>query len=226
MPADPTDPAGLRRTYGLGGLDEAALAPDWLGQFRRWFAEAVAAGPALGLAEPNAMVVATATPDGRPGARTVLLKGYDARGLVFYTNLGSRKGRELAANPRVCAVFSWVAMERQVVVDGTVTPVGADETAAYFASRPYGSRLGAWASPQSQVVGGRDELLRRRDEAAARFPEDAPVPVPPGWGGLRVVPSAVEFWQGRPDRLHDRLRYRRADDGDGAGAWVVERLAP
>lgn len=221
-PSDAPDAAGLRRAYGLGGLSEAALAPDWLGQFRRWFAEAVTDGPARGLTEPNAMVVATATADGRPGARTVLLKGYDERGLAFYTNLGSRKGRELAANPRVCAVFSWVPLERQVVVDGDVTPVGADETAAYFSSRPYGSRLGAWASPQSSVVGGRDELLRRRDEVAARFAEGGDVPVPPGWGGLRIVPSAVEFWQGRPDRLHDRLRYRRDDDG----GWVVERLAP
>lgn len=222
LPAGPADPAGLRRTYGLGGLDEVSLAPDWLAQFRRWFAEAVADGPALGLVEPNAMVVATATADGRPGARTVLLKGVDARGLVFYTHLGSRKGQELAANPRACAVFSWVPMERQVVVDGDVTPVSAQETAAYFASRPYGSRLGAWASPQSSVVAGRDDLLRRRNELAARFPDGGEVPVPPGWGGLRIVPAAVEFWQGRPDRLHDRLRYRR----DSASGWVVERLAP
>jgi pyridoxamine 5'-phosphate oxidase len=166
-------------------------------------------------------VLATASAAGSPSARVVLLKGVDERGFTVFTNRESRKGREAAENPRACLVFPWVAMERQVVVTGPVAPVADAESDAYFASRPRGAQLSASSSPQSAVVEGRDELLRLRAQAEASFPEGVAVPRPPHWGGLRVVPDAVEFWQGRPDRLHDRLRFR----ADG-GAWVVERLAP
>jgi pyridoxamine 5'-phosphate oxidase len=204
----------MRRSYELGGLDVGDLAPTWLSQLERWLAEAEV------LLEPNAMVLATASADGQPSARTVLLKGLDERGLVFYTNLGSRKGRDLDANPRACAVFPWIELQRQVVVAGTVTRVADEESDAYFRSRPHGSQIGAAASPQSSVLGSRAELDERCAQLAARYP--ATVPRPEGWGGLRIAPDAVEFWQGRPDRLHDRLRYRRTVDG----AWVIERLAP
>jgi pyridoxamine 5'-phosphate oxidase len=206
----------MRRSYELAGLAEDDLAPTWLAQLRRWLEEAA------GVAEPNAMVLATAGADGRPSARTVLLKGLDERGLTFFTNRASRKGRELAANPAASVVLPWYDLQRQVLVTGDVTPVADDESDAYFASRPYGSRIGAVASPQSSVVGSRAALEAARDAAAARHPEGTPVPRPATWGGLRLAPDTVEFWQGRPDRLHYRLRYRR---GDG-GAWVVERLAP
>ncbi len=208
--------ADMRRSYELGGLDEAQLAPTWLAQFERWLAEAVAAG----ITEPNAMVLATAA-DGAPSTRTVLLKGVDARGFVLYTNLASRKATQLAVNPRAALTFPWIDLQRQVGVTGRVEPVDGREADAYFASRPRGSQLGAHASPQSAVVGSRTELEERLRRLEAEFPEGAAVPRPAGWGGLRVVPDAVEFWQGRPNRLHDRLRFR----ADGAG-WVVERLAP
>jgi pyridoxamine 5'-phosphate oxidase len=210
------DLAGLRRSYEREGLDERALAPTWHAQVERWLADALAAE----LLEPNAMVLATSDPDGRPSARTVLLKGVDERGFIFFTNLGSRKGREIDANPRAALVVPWLALQRQVVVAGSVERLGPAESDAYFASRPRGSQLGALASPQSQVIPGREVLERARDELAERL-GDGPVPRPEAWGGLRVVPDSVEFWQGRPDRLHDRLRFRR--DGE---AWVVERLAP
>ena len=169
------------------------------------------------------MVLATADADGRPGARTVLLKGLDERGLVFFTNLRSRKGRELAENPRAALAFSWPSLQRQVVVDGTVEQVEAEESDAYWATRPRGSRLGALASPQSEPVSSREMLDSRWEQMAARHPEDGePPPRPEWWGGLRVVPWQVELWQGRRDRLHDRLRYREA----GPGHWVIERLAP
>jgi pyridoxamine 5'-phosphate oxidase len=207
----------MRRSYLPTGLDEADLKPTWREQLEAWLQDAVEAG----IVEPNAMTFATATPDGVPSARTVLLKGVDDRGLVLYTNLTSRKGREARANPRGALVLPWVAIRRQVVVHGTIEEVDAATADAYFATRPRGSQLGAYASPQSSVVAGRAELERAFAEAAARFPEGTPVPRPEWWGGLRVVPETVEFWQGRVNRLHDRLRYRR--DGD---AWIVERLAP
>jgi pyridoxamine 5'-phosphate oxidase len=209
-------PADLRRDYARAGLSEADAADDPIAQFTRWFDEALAAG----LPEPNAMTLATATPDGRPSARVVLLKGFDERGFVFFTNRHSRKGRELAANPHAALAFFWPELERQVRVEGAVTPAGEAESDAYFASRPLGSRLGAWASPQSEVIAGRDVLDRAVEELAARFGGD--VPRPPHWGGYRVSPDAVEFWQGRPSRLHDRLRYARRPDG----GWLRERLAP
>jgi len=215
-PGVPPDPAAMRREYPVSGpMAEADLAPDWVSQFSRWFADAVAAG----LPEPNAMVLATADTEGRPSARTVLLKGYDQRGFTFYTNYESRKGTELAANPRASVVFPWFAMRRQVVACGTASPVDRAETEAYFATRPRGAQLGAWASPQSTVVADRGVLDQRLAEAARRFPDQ--VPAPPHWGGFRLVPESVEYWQGRADRMHDRLRYRRT----GAG-WVIERLAP
>jgi pyridoxamine 5'-phosphate oxidase len=212
-----TDPADLRRNYARGELDDAAVASTWLEQFRIWF-DAAVADPAV--IEPNAMQVATVRPDGRPTVRTVLLKGLDSRGIVFYTNYESAKGRDLAANPSAAAVFAWLAHERQVRVSGPVTKVSEAETAAYFATRPRGSQLGAWASPQSAVVPSRAALDALVAEVESRFGDD-PVPPPPNWGGYRIAPDSVEFWQGRADRLHDRLRFRR--DGE---LWVLERLAP
>jgi pyridoxamine 5'-phosphate oxidase len=207
--------AEMRRAYRTGGLDAAELAADPFAQFARWLADAVECE----LDEPNAMLVSTAGADGRPTSRTVLLKAVDARGFVFFTNYTSRKGRQIAENPHVALLFPWHAMSRQVGVVGSAERVSAAETAAYFASRPRGSQLGAWASRQSAVIPSRAVLEERWARLSARWPDE--VPVPPFWGGLRVVPETVEFWQGRPDRLHDRLRYRRVDDG-----WVVERLSP
>jgi pyridoxamine 5'-phosphate oxidase len=209
--------AAMRRSYELAGLREEDLAEDWPAQFARWLADAVLAG----LTEPNACTFATAATDGRPSARTVLLKHVDARGFTVFTNLGSRKGREALANPRAALVVPWIDLQRQVVVCGDVERVDDAESDAYFASRPHGSKLGALASPQSQVVASRAELDAARGALEARFPPGSDVPRPAHWGGLRVVPQTVEFWQGRPDRLHDRLRFRR----DGGG-FVVERLAP
>ncbi|MFD6680547.1 pyridoxamine 5'-phosphate oxidase [Micromonospora parva] len=209
----------MRNEYAADlGLTEADLAADWHTQFDRWFADAVA----FGLPEPNAMVVGTADPAGRPSGRTVLLKGYDPEGFVFFTNHLSRKGVEVTANPYASLVFPWFPMQRQVVVAGRVAPVDRATSEAYFASRPRGSQLGAWASPQSQVVSGRAALEQRYQESVERFADQAEIPTPPHWGGLRVQPESVEFWQGRAGRLHDRLRFRRLDEG----AWIVERLAP
>jgi pyridoxamine 5'-phosphate oxidase len=215
------DPAAMRKQYRAAGLTEAELADDPFEQFARWFADAVTATGNGALTEPNAMVVSTAGADGVPSSRTVLLKGYDQRGFVFFSNYESRKGRELAANPYVSLLFPWHPLARQVIVGGRARRVTAEETAAYFHSRPHGSQLGAWASEQSRVVPSRTVLEDRYAELAARWPDGAQVPVPPFWGGFRVEPTSVEFWQGRENRLHDRLRYVRRDDG-----WAVERLAP
>lgn len=212
-----TDPAGLRASYTRGKLDESSLAGGWLEQLRLWFGEA-AHDPAV--LEPTAIQLATADADGRPAVRTVLVKAIDERGIVFYTNYESAKARDLDANPRAAAVFVWLAHQRQVRLTGAVRKVDRDETEAYFGSRPRESQIGAWASPQSQVVASRAELDRLADETAARF-GDGEIPAPPHWGGFLLAPDAVEFWQGREGRLHDRIRYRR----DGSG-WVTERLAP
>jgi pyridoxamine 5'-phosphate oxidase len=206
----------MRQEYA-GVLTEGDLVGGWPAHFGRWLTDAITAG----LPEPNAMVLATADGRGRPSARTVLLKGYDERGFVFYTNYDSRKGRELAANPYASAVFGWLPQYRQVRVEGVAAPVGRAETAAYFAVRPRGAQIGAWASPQSTVIGSRRDLEAAVAAAEERFAGTDDVPPPPNWGGYRLVPDAVEFWQGRENRLHDRLRYRRGDED-----WLLERLAP
>ncbi len=193
------------------------LADDPLEQFLRWYQEAQGSG----LRYPNAMAVATATADGRPSVRMVLLRGVDERGFVFYTNLESRKGRELAENPRAALLFYWEPLERQVRIEGRVELVTSAEADAYFATRPKGSQISAWASRQSEPIDSREALERQHAEFAERF-GSGPVPRPAYWGGYRVVPDAYEFWQGRPDRLHDRFRYERSADG----IWVITRLQP
>ncbi len=215
-PAERMDVAALRETYRRGQLLESDVDGDPVAQFRVWLADAVTAR----VPEPNAMTLATADADGAPSARVVLLKDVDERGFVFYTNAASRKGTDLAANPRAALVFCWLELERQVRVTGDVAQVTRAESAAYFASRPRASQLGAWASNQSSVTAAREDLLAAERAAAERF-AGRDVPVPDFWGGWRVHPSTVEFWQGRPGRLHDRLRFRRTATG-----WVIERLAP
>ena len=209
-----TDLASLREEYARGGLHEDDLDPDPIAMFRRWFAQTHE------LNEPNAMVVSTVSADGAPSSRTVLLKGLDERGFVFYTNLRSRKGEDFTANPRCSLLFPWYALERQVRVDGVASLLPRAEVAAYFASRPRAAQLGAWASRQSSVVSSRKALDQAYAAAERQFPTE--VPVPDFWGGYVVRPDIVEFWQGRPSRMHDRLRYRRADER----GWVIERLAP
>jgi pyridoxamine 5'-phosphate oxidase len=212
-----TDPAGLRQTYLRGYLDERDLAASWYGQLRIWFDEA-AADPAV--LEANAVQLATADAAGRPSVRTVLAKGIDERGIVFFTNYESAKARDLAANPRAAAVFVWLAHQRQVRLEGTASLVDRTETEGYFAHRPRESQVGAWASPQSQVVASRAELDAMAARTEARFGDEV-IPAPPHWGGYLLTPDLVEFWQGRTGRLHDRIRFRLDD-----GTWLRERLAP
>lgn len=206
----------LRREYAATRLDESDVDPDPLRQFVRWYDDAHRAE----LLEPNAMTLATATPDGEPSARIVLLKGADERGFAFFTDYRSRKGQDLESNPRAALVFHWGELERQVRITGAVSRVSREESETYFLSRPRGSRLGAWTSHQSSVIATREALDAGLREITARF-DGADVPLPPHWGGFRVRPDTIEFWQGREDRLHDRIRYLRE-----GGAWRVERLAP
>ena len=212
----PRNVADLRKEYTRAGLSESEVAPDPVEQFRRWFDEALAAD----LYEPNAMNVATATREGRPSARVVLLKGFDERGFVFYTNYEGRKGHEIRENPRAALLFYWGELERQVRIEGTVSRTSEEESDAYYASRPRGSRLGAWASEQSRAVEGRGVLEDRVRALEAEY-EGRVVPRPAFWGGYRVEPEVMEFWQGRESRLHDRIVYRRK-----GGAWKTERLQP
>ena len=214
---DPEELAALRRSYEQAGLDEADAESDPFDQFTRWFADAVAAE----LLEPNAMVLATVDADGQPSTRTVLLKVVDADGFVFFTNYGSRKARELEANGQASLVFPWIDLERQVIVVGDVERMSDEANERYFHARPHGHQLGAWASRQSEVVSSRSQLEQQFAVLADQYPEGSVVPTPDFWGGYRVVPTSVEFWQGRGNRLHDRLRYRRDAD-----AWHLERLSP
>jgi pyridoxamine 5'-phosphate oxidase len=211
-----TNLADIRTDYKRGALDEAHADPDPIRQFTRWWTEVLASQ----LLESNAMTLATADASGRPGSRTVLLKGYDEQGFVFYTNYDSRKGRDLAANPQASLLFFWRELERQVRIDGTVARVSAEESDAYYESRPLASRIGAWASPQSEPIAGKTWLMAKAAEMGLRHGLNPPRP--PHWGGYRVTPTEVEFWQGRPSRLHDRLLYTRMPDG----LWRRERLAP
>jgi pyridoxamine 5'-phosphate oxidase len=214
--------ANLRQEYTRDGLSRDNLAPEPLAQFELWFRQACETQ----VLEPNAMSLATVDADGAPSCRTVLLKAYDARGFVFFTNYTSRKATDIAVNARAALLFPWLALERQVQVTGLVEKISAKESLAYFMSRPYGSQLGAWVSHQSSVISSRQLLLKKLDEMKRKFMEGK-VPLPDFWGGFRVVPQAVEFWQGRPNRLHDRFLYTR-DSGDSASgtSWRNDRFAP
>jgi pyridoxamine 5'-phosphate oxidase len=208
--------ADLRREYARARLDESTIGPDPLVEFARWFAEAQKAE----LPEPNAMTLATATAGGVPSARVVLLKGFDQRGFVFFTDYRSRKGRELAENPRAALVFYWGELERQVRITGSVSRTSREESESYFRTRPAGSRMGAWTSQQSRVIPSRSFLEDGLRAIEAKY-QAGDVPLPPYWGGYRLLPDAIEFWQGRENRLHDRICYLRE-----AGGWKIERLSP
>ncbi|MBR8273868.1 pyridoxamine 5'-phosphate oxidase [Burkholderia cenocepacia] len=210
--------ADLRINYSRASLDEADAAPDPFAQFDRWFKEALAAQ----LPEPNTMTLATVGADGRPSARIVLIKGVDERGFVFFTNYESRKGHDLAVHPQAALLFYWIELERQVRIEGRIEKTSAEESDRYFASRPLGSRIGAWASEQSAVIDSR-ATLEAREKAVSEHYGDNP-PRPPHWGGYRLVPDSIEFWQGRPSRLHDRLLYTR--DAAAASGWTISRLSP
>lgn len=210
------DLSKLRKEYARSGLHESDLAPDPIEQFRRWLSDAFDAG----LMEPYAMTLATATPEGKPSARIVLLRGLDERGFTFFTNYEGRKAEDIEANPRAALVFYWDVLQRQVRVEGSVTKVPGSESDAYFAGRPRGSRIGAWASRQSRVLESREVLEERVRELEKEYPGEE-VPRPPFWGGYRVKPEKIEFWQGRESRLHDRLRYERRN-----GGWEITRLQP
>jgi pyridoxamine 5'-phosphate oxidase len=213
--------ADLRTDYMRETLDERDVAPDPFRQFEHWFDEAVKAQ----VPEPNAMTLATAGPDGRPSARIVLLKGFDERGFVFFTNYASRKGRDLATRPHAALLFFWPELERQVRIEGLVDRTNEAESTAYFASRPRAARLGAWASPQSEPIAGRAHLETRFAAIEAQYQRAGDdIPRPPHWGGYRLAPDELEFWQGRPSRLHDRIRYRRSDPHPAL--WAIDRLAP
>ena len=212
----PLSVADLRREYARARLDEGNVSPSPITEFARWFEEAVKAE----VQEPNAMVLATASPDGAPSGRVVLLKGFDEQGFVFFTDYRSQKGTELEQNPRAALVFYWPELERQVRVTGTTGRVGRDESEAYYRTRPRGSRISAWVSHQSQVIASRKILEERVPELELMYPGDD-VPLPPYWGGVRVMPERMEFWQGRTSRLHDRIRYMKTGTG-----WRIERLSP
>jgi len=211
------NPQAFRDAAMSYGLSEQELAPDPIRQFQRWFEDAIAQD----IPEPNAMTLATVDAQGQPYARTVLLKLYDERGFVFFTNYESRKSRQIGANPRVALLFPWVALARQVQITGTASRISAAESLKYFLTRPRGSQIGAWASPQSQVISSRSLLEQKVAEMKRRFGEGQ-VPLPDFWGGYRVEPDEIELWQGRESRLHDRFRYQRGPEG----RWVIERLAP
>lgn len=212
------DIENLRKEYSASTLDVGDVNEDPLLQFGNWFGEAMAAQ----LPEPNAMILATSTPDGMPSARTVLLKAADEQGFVFYTNYESRKGKVLERNPRAALVFLWLELQRQVRVEGLIEKVGREESEAYFISRPKGSQIGAWVSPQSQPIAGRDILEAKTIELERQYAGAEYLPLPPNWGGFRVRPTLLEFWQGRPNRLHDRIQYTLLEKGK----WKIERLAP
>lgn len=217
MSSKSLDVASLRRNYALQTLSEADVLHDPISQFAVWFEEALNSQ----LMEPNAMTLATADREGRPSARIVLLKGFDKQGFLFFTNYESRKGQELAENPQAALLFAWLELERQIRIEGAVEKVTPEESKIYFQSRPKGSQIGAWASPQSHVIEGREILERRVAELRVEYEHEEKLPPPPFWGGYRLKPNRIEFWQGRESRLHDRICYTREKEN-----WKIERLAP